>query len=62
MKEIVGLDIDMPLGEGKVDILQKIKFLSGYMEYVTEMNAEVIGEIETRPCFRIRLKGIMERP
>jgi len=60
VEKIFGADIDIPAFKDKVGVKAQLKHLATYLSAAKKVELLVLGELETKYAFRIRIQGIYE--
>ena len=62
--KIFGTDIDIPIetfeAEEWVDVKEQLEFLAKFLPKAVSVELLVIGRIETKPAYRVRIKGLIK--
>lgn len=58
---VFGADFDFPSGTVSMDVLERFKRLAKFLPAAETLNMCIVGRLETKDAFRIRLKGIYQK-
>lgn len=60
VEKIFGTDFDLPAGEKRIDAKSKLEHLIPYIQTAKKIELILVGQLEQKDAFRVRIMGIHE--